>query len=606
MQTLSGGNWLTASPPSGSSNPRASRASQRVPLIEAAVNQRGLDEGIYYGQITVESDDADNSPQILTAVLNLLAPAAQPDPVVRPTGLLLRTSDVAPQRVTISNLTNNDQGFSAEVVSGASAFSVIPTGRLLLPAAGELRLDIAPRPAGLTQLERDQGFAAGAIDLRFDDFATQRVELRLIVNDAPEASISGQSLKSQGRPPRCESVLFPLFLEPGRGFRAQSTFGVTIKVRVLNGCGRSVTEADGGTLRVTPSIGRPPQMNPNDERGWEGLWFPPRGDIPEFILTATASVGRATRAVAISVGVQGGGGDTPTIEGIAEFRVRAPGGSGFDPAEARCRTGGLEAMPDDPGCAFAPGHLISIFGRNLARGAAKTDGAPWPLQLPASPEAGEFVEVIIQGQRIPLYSVGPGRINAILPYGLGTGAGRTTLPVNQPYQVWVRQGITQAAPQQIFMVQAGPCVLVDERGLQIQKHPTFERVDSSNPVSAGEVIIISATGLGAVQPEIFAGRRGPGPPDALAHAAVALSQADRIDGSSNVFRVTIAGVEARVLFAGLAPTQVGVYQVNAIVPDIVLSPDEMASAKVALVLEIIDPTKPDEPLARSETLLPFR
>jgi uncharacterized protein (TIGR03437 family) len=77
-------------------------------------------------------------------------------------------------------------------------------------------------------------------------------------------------------------------------------------------------------------------------------------------------------------------------------------------------------------------------------------------------------------------------------------------------------------------------------------------VDASNPTTAGKTIVIYCTGLGPVAPDQPAsGFPAPGNP--LLHTTTPIS-------------VAIANIDAPVLFSGLVPGLVGVYQVNAVVP----------------------------------------
>ena len=77
-------------------------------------------------------------------------------------------------------------------------------------------------------------------------------------------------------------------------------------------------------------------------------------------------------------------------------------------------------------------------------------------------------------------------------------------------------------------------------------------VDSANPVRPGDVLLIFCTGLGPVtnQPE-----SGAAPRDGV----LAMSATEPV--------VMLGRVRDTVLFAGLAPGFVGLYQVNAQVPD---------------------------------------
>jgi len=74
----------------------------------------------------------------------------------------------------------------------------------------------------------------------------------------------------------------------------------------------------------------------------------------------------------------------------------------------------------------------------------------------------------------------------------------------------------------------------------------------ANPASAGSVLQLFATGLGPVGPAVPTGQLAPAIPP------LALSVTNPT--------VTIGGVSANVVFSGLAPTLVGLWQVNVQIP----------------------------------------
>jgi hypothetical protein len=61
-------NWLAAIPASGSSNASLPDATP----VEVSVDPAGLPAGDYYGQVSVSTPDAINSPQTISIVLNVL------------------------------------------------------------------------------------------------------------------------------------------------------------------------------------------------------------------------------------------------------------------------------------------------------------------------------------------------------------------------------------------------------------------------------------------------------------------------------------------------------------------------------------------------------
>ena len=85
----------------------------------------------------------------------------------------------------------------------------------------------------------------------------------------------------------------------------------------------------------------------------------------------------------------------------------------------------------------------------------------------------------------------------------------------------------------------------------IRLDQSYRLVDKSNPAPPGSIIQIYCTGLGAVTNQPPTGSQSPGSPLAETTTTPAVS---------------IGGVQATVLFSGLAPGYVGLYQVNALVP----------------------------------------
>lgn len=188
------------------------------------------------------------------------------------------------------------------------------------------------------------------------------------------------------------------------------------------------------------------------------------------------------------------------------------------------------------GDAIAPGSIVSIFGAALSSRTASFTSAPLPTTL------GDTT-VTFNGLPSPLYFASPQQVNAQVPFEL-TGASAIA-EVNSAAGTSVTKfAISPAAPG-IFTLNnlgTGDAAAIDA--------VSYALVTSKQPIAAGGYLAIFCTGLGAVSPApVTGGVPGNPAPQTTVKPDI------RIDGAS-----------APLLWAGLAPGFVGVYQVNVQVP----------------------------------------
>jgi len=188
---------------------------------------------------------------------------------------------------------------------------------------------------------------------------------------------------------------------------------------------------------------------------------------------------------------------------------------------------------------IAPGGLISLFGQQLSPVNIASNEIPVPTALADSC-------LTVNGQPVPMLFVSPTQINAQMPF---QAAGDVTMILHTPGGVSDNYNTTvvPSAPS-VFLASvegvgsAVPAIVRNDNG---------EIVTASNPVHKNDVLIIYLTGLGITNPAVGTGLPGPASPLA---SAIVLPQVTL--GSSNV----------DVMFAGMAPGEVGVYQINAKIP----------------------------------------
>jgi len=184
----------------------------------------------------------------------------------------------------------------------------------------------------------------------------------------------------------------------------------------------------------------------------------------------------------------------------------------------------------------APGGLISIYGQNMSNVSLAAGSTPLATAIGNSCLG-------VNGLPIPLLYVSPGQINAQLPFNVSGSATLTihsTAGISNNYNFSVQQ----TAPS-VFMGGTGIAAIVRNDNNQL--------VTPTNPIHRKnkDTVTIYLTGMGQTTPSIQAGQAAPANP--LAAAAVQPA-------------VTLGDSDLSVSYAGLVPSEVGVYQINAAVP----------------------------------------
>ena len=192
---------------------------------------------------------------------------------------------------------------------------------------------------------------------------------------------------------------------------------------------------------------------------------------------------------------------------------------------------------------ISPGALITIFGTNLSNnvhGIAAFNQVPLPTTLAGA-------SVLIGGTAIPLFDVvnigGTEQISAQAPFEI---AGQ------QNVSIVINNGRVQSAPIQVPVAAAQPGIFLPDGVDGAFLHTDYSTVTAASPASAGEVVLLYCTGLGAVTPAATTG--------ALASGTPPLSQTNLTP------TVTVGSTTAEIGFSGLAPGLVGLYQINFTVP----------------------------------------
>ena len=203
----------------------------------------------------------------------------------------------------------------------------------------------------------------------------------------------------------------------------------------------------------------------------------------------------------------------------------------------------VDAASFQSGRALAPGSYITIAGSSLSNAAGSFFTPYLPISL-----AGVSVTFDAPGISVPgrLSFASNSQVNVQIPWEF---QGQTSASMKV-----IVNGITSAVTTlRLADYSPGAFEFTDAAGQRLAAalDQSGQVVTSTHPVQRGQAISLYANGLGPVSNQPASGEPGPAQP--LAQSRVTPS-------------VTVGGRPAQVLFSGLAPGFVGLYQINLIVP----------------------------------------
>ena len=530
-KTLSGGShWLSASPVSGISS-----GNGAPPSVTVTVDQTGLAAGFYYGLVRVDSPAAANTPQVATVALRVLAAGQDPGPAVEPAELVFRAVQGQPSPSSASLLLYNLSASPTSYVSSVVAsdpndqFSLNPRTSSLTPTQ-PTQVVVQPITSGLAA-----GVYNAELTLQFSDGIVRRAGLRTIITaPAVTASIAGpEPHASAGCTP---TQLVPIITTLGQSFGVPAAWPVALESEVRDDCGNALNS---GSVTVSFSNGDSPlSLQPQQGGMWHSTWQ--AGSSPGPVtLTLTAT------------------NPSQNLTGTREIT----GGLG-DPSPAPLLAAAVSGASFAANVPLAPGSIISLFGQNLTSGTEPASTLPLTTTLAGA-------TAIMAGQQLPLLYAAGGQVNALVSSGIN---------INTSQQILIQRGNAYSIPISVNVAASEPAVFPypapgdpPTQGA-IVNAVTYAVAHAGTPVGAGDIIAIFCTGLGSVAPAVPDGSGAPSSPPASTVATAAVS---------------IGGKPASVLFAGLSPGFVGLYQIDAVVPSGVAP-----GSQVPVVVSIAGQTSP--------------
>ena len=254
-----------------------------------------------------------------------------------------------------------------------------------------------------------------------------------------------------------------------------------------------------------------------------GSGYTDAGDLKQFVIPpgathlAFSAVGNSNSKGFFIVTVSP---DSPTTPVVTASGITAGAGFGRSP--------------------LAPGAIAAIFGSNLAVNSVPATSVPLPTLL-------DQTRVYFNLRPAPLYFTSAGQVNVQVPWELSSETSA---------QLVVTRNGAASMPIAIPLAAVDPGIfLVGENTGAVVSNSTGQLVDQQTPVQKGDALIIYASGLGLVTGTVTTG--APASATTLEPTKLPVEAILTIGGQS---------VPLQVLFAGSAPTFIGVNQVNALIP----------------------------------------
>jgi uncharacterized protein (TIGR03437 family) len=488
--TLTGSNWLSVSAASGTV------PSKGTANVNIAVNPAGLAAGTYFGKVDISAPTAATALQSVEVTLTV-ATSAPTGPILSATGLLF----VAPQNTNPTAQTVTLSTFSSQSITVTGGVEEDKSGTWLKVAAPSTNL-VSGAPIMQTVSITTTGLAPGAYTgslVETTSTASYPIAVVLIVTP------SGTCTPTQ---------LLPVITSLSDNFELPAGLPVSMQAQIADDCGGPLTA---GAVSLNFSSDAGVAMTPLGNGLWAGTWE------PHGALTGVNEVNLSAQSAA---GLAGSKSISGTIDANISIPVVAPGGI-------------VSAAVSTLGSILSPGGFISIYGSNLAPSVAQSLNFPLQATLAGT-------QVFLAGQALPLQFVSAGQINAIVPIETA---------VNRFQELLIAQNGKYSLPETVVLSAATPAVFSlsqSEAAIIVYKaNGTAFVASTTQPATAGDVLAVYCTGLGAVSPAIA---------DGLAAPLTGVSR------TVNTVTATIGGLPAQVGFSGLAPGSAGLYQVNLVVP----------------------------------------
>ena len=503
-------------------------------LLRLAVDTSGLDPGSYYALVRISDPNALNSPQYFTAVLNVQTPDNPPVPWPVPQGLVFVTragTTPAPQTVAVHVSSSAPVAYqaAANTAGGGNWLSVTPATGST-QTQPPAQVNVAVNTTGLAA-----GVYTGSVTFALSTTAIQTTNVTLIVQPAL-AAVTGKEPRAVAGCAPSKLALTSTGLN--NSFASPAGWPTPLAVSLSDDCGSAVIN---GQVVVTFSNGDPAlAMTLTDPNA--------------AIYSATWSPGKVANAVTVTA--------RATAPSLASTSANIAGSVTANKVPVLLANNIVNNLNSTSGAPLAPGTVAQVHGSSLAPSEAQPGVVPLPSTFNGT-------QVLIGAFPAPLYYLSDAQLNVQLP---------TELQPDKDYSVVVQANGALTLPDTITTTSIAPGAAVLADNTIIAQHSVdFSLITPTSPAVQGEPITLYLVGMGATDPTVASGVASPSPP-----ASVTVPPT-----------VTIGGEQATILFAGLTPGAVGLYQINVTVPSGLTSgPQPVVITQGGVAANTVTPTLP--------------
>jgi len=504
---LSGSDWLSLSPAGGAATPASPG------LLTLAPNQASgqLPAGSRYALVRISDSHSLDSPQYVVAVLDIQSSTSPPLPDPFPAGLFFTAlaggAATAGQVVTIATSSATPVPFevSASTTDGGTWLELstsFSNSTTLSPGT----VIVSVNPSVLTA-----GIYTGAVSVSMSG-VVRTVNVTAVVQPS---SGSGSAIHADAVTAAACTASKLAITETGlvNNFSVPAGWPATLIAQLNDDCGASVTN---GSVIASFSNGDAPLTLRGDALGNYSATWQPGVVSQQMVVTLNAAAGTLQAATAKLIG------------GITANSAAAP---------TLSQGGTVNAFYRVLAGALAPGTDSEVYGTGLAAAASSTGLPPYPTSF-----QGTFI--LTGGLSAPLIFVSGLQVNVEIP---------AELTPNQQYAIVGSVNGALTLPDTIDVSSTAPGVLTFPDGVHVHaQHLDGSDVNSASPAKPSEYVVIYLLGMGATNPSVPSGAPAPSA-EPLARVTVEPT-------------VTLNGVTCTLLYAGLAPNFVGLYQIDLQVP----------------------------------------